>query len=151
MEEWRFDLTNPEKGVGVIMTASSTTVALNVPQHVAAAVVEAHNEEWKRTASPDLDLFYYLVSDGPDEDRAVETRVVYGTVQDVMDYKSALNSASKVPLTFVHCDPVRVTSTTVSGVLTQRECLEQIRQYRLSLDEQYAQAIEALRKLGAVV
>ena len=49
MEEWRFDLTNPNKGVGVIITASGTTVCMNISTERATQVVAAHNEEWKRS------------------------------------------------------------------------------------------------------
>lgn len=48
MEEWLFDLTNPDQDTGIILTATSTTVVMNIDKDKAAHIVEAHNEEWKR-------------------------------------------------------------------------------------------------------
>jgi hypothetical protein len=149
VEEWRFDLTNPDKGVGVIITASGTTVAMNIGTPLATSVVEAHNDEWKRQLNRDKDVQYWLIERHLGEGQTEVHSLVTGERAMVEQWLRHLTNGVKADMRLRPLVPRAVSIEEMEEV----QCLfKEMRQHE-SDRERYAglanEARNRLKNLGA--
>jgi hypothetical protein len=147
MEEWLFDLTNPADGVGVILTANRTTVALNVKTHTATAIVEAHNEEWMQVARREGEAQYWLITKHIGEGYVEVHSLVMGERPLVEQWLRSLTNGVKVDL---RAQPLMPRAIDVKDMEEVQRLFKEMRQHESDSQRYVGLANEARSQLKAL-